>query len=300
MIAVITGAEEESALRNVSQWRTFDPAPGSEIHIIQEGTEHPKTHHKTFVRIVLIDWASKIELEAFIVDEGGIIEPLPIIKVKAPPELLVIGDSISSAMAVPSEQGGEPVPFGVLNAFPFVAQRLLLEGNPSRKVSIDFVAYPGLNLVRPTEEEKLKGFPSGMIDAFFWDSIWTKGIVPFPSSPTVILIELGTNDQAFDISKERFVDALVEFITRLVEFSHNSVQQAWLVPPFPDADTENRELNHAMESFIPILKQKLPTNIAVKLCDVVEGLTIVDGVHPRLEVHQRLGKKLADFIEQTI
>jgi len=58
-----------------------------------------------------------------------------------------------------------------------------------------------------------------------------------------------------------------------------------------------------MESFIPILKQKLPTNIVVKLCDVVEGLTTadtVDGVHPRLEVHQRLGKKLADFIEQTI
>jgi len=71
-------------------------------------------------------------------------------------------------MAVPSDQGGEPVPFGILDAFPFVAQRLLLEGNPSRKVSIDFVAYPGLNLVRPTEEEKLKGFPSGMVDAFFW------------------------------------------------------------------------------------------------------------------------------------
>ena len=69
MIAVITGEEEESALRNASQWRTFDPAPGSEIHIIQEGTEHPKTHQKTFVRIVLIDWASKIELETFIVDE---------------------------------------------------------------------------------------------------------------------------------------------------------------------------------------------------------------------------------------
>jgi len=69
MIAVITGAEEESALRNVSQWRTFDPVPGSEIHIIEEEAKHPKTHQKTFVRIVLIDWASKIELEAFIVDE---------------------------------------------------------------------------------------------------------------------------------------------------------------------------------------------------------------------------------------
>jgi len=73
-------------------------------------------------------------------------------------------------MAIPSEQGGEPVPFGVLNGFPFVAQRLLLEGNESTKVFVDLVVYPGLNLVRPTEEEKLKGFPSGMIDAFFWVS----------------------------------------------------------------------------------------------------------------------------------
>jgi len=73
-------------------------------------------------------------------------------------------------MAISSEQGGEPVPFGVLNAFPFVAQRLLLEGKKSTNVSLDFVVYPGLNLVRPSEEEKLKGFPSGMIDAFFWVS----------------------------------------------------------------------------------------------------------------------------------
>jgi len=84
-----------------------------------------------------------------------------------PTEILVIGDSITSALAVSPEQGGEPIPFGVLNAFPFVAQRLLLEGDKSTKVSIDFVGYPGLALVRPTEEEKLKGFPSGMIDAFF-------------------------------------------------------------------------------------------------------------------------------------
>jgi hypothetical protein len=59
-----------------------------------------------------------------------------------------------------------------------------------------------------------------------------------------------------------------------------------------------------MESFIPILQQKFATNgLVFKLCpDVVEGLTTadtVDGVHPRLEVHQRIGKKLADFIERN-
>jgi len=105
--------------------------------------------------------------------QGATIEPLPIREGDVPPEILVIGDSITSALAVSPEQGGEPIPFGVLNAFHFVAQRLLLEGDKPTKVSIDFVGYPGLALVRPTEEEQLKGFPSGMIDAFFWVSrIW--------------------------------------------------------------------------------------------------------------------------------
>ena len=76
-------------------------------------------------------------------------------------------------------------------------------------------------------------------------------------------------------------------------------------PPFPDADTPNRKINNAMESFMPILRQNFATSsLAFKLCsDVVEGLTAadtVDGVHPRLEVHERIGKKLADFIERNI
>ena len=76
-------------------------------------------------------------------------------------------------------------------------------------------------------------------------------------------------------------------------------------PPFPDADTQNRKIYNAMESFIPIMRQKFATSgLVFKLCsDLVEGLTpadTVDGVHPRLEVHQRIGKKLADFIEQNI
>ena len=72
-------------------------------------------------------------------------------------------------MAVSTEKGGELIPFGILDAFPYVAQRILLKGDESTKVSIDFVGYPGLSLVRPTEEEELN-FPSGMVDAFFWVS----------------------------------------------------------------------------------------------------------------------------------
>lgn len=76
MIAVITGSEQESALSSPSNWRTFDPTPGSEIAIIEEAAGTTKPHKKTFVKIVLIDWASKLELEAFILDEVTFLLPL--------------------------------------------------------------------------------------------------------------------------------------------------------------------------------------------------------------------------------
>jgi len=47
---------------------------------------------------------------------------------------------------------------------------LLLQKIPRKKIELELVAYPGINLVPPTEEEKMKGHPSGMVDAFFWVS----------------------------------------------------------------------------------------------------------------------------------
>ncbi|KAF8958107.1 hypothetical protein BDZ97DRAFT_1668898 [Flammula alnicola] len=295
MLAIITGPTEEAALRESSSWKTFDPEPGSEV-VIFDGQANQEN---TFVRLAVIDWASKFELEALVVDDKASIEPSPF-RTSATPQILVIGDSISCGMAISPEQGGEPVPFGVLDAFPFVAQRLLLKGEMPKKVDLEFIGYPGMNLVPPTEQEKVKGFPTGMADAFFWTSPWSKEIFSPLLSPTVVLIELGTNDQAFDISKERFGAALSEFMDKLIKSSNNSIRQVWLVPPFPDADTDNRELNIAMPSFIPLLEAGFDgVQITGKLCNLVEGLTIedtVDGVHPSLGVHKNIGRKLMEFM----
>jgi hypothetical protein len=38
-------------------------------------------------------------------------------------------------------------------------------------VEFDVVAYPGVNLVIPTEEEKEAGNPVGIKEAFFWVSV---------------------------------------------------------------------------------------------------------------------------------
>lgn len=82
-------------------------------------------------------------------------------------DILFIGDSISSGLAVPVEDGGESVPFGVLDIFPFVAQRQLLANESPQYIAIDLVAYPGFTLISPTDQERENGFPPGMYDAFF-------------------------------------------------------------------------------------------------------------------------------------
>ena len=72
-------------------------------------------------------------------------------------------------MAVPAQMGGEPIPHGILDGYPFVAQRWLME-RQTKRVKFELVAYPGVNFVVPTQEEKKKGQPSGMAEAFFWVS----------------------------------------------------------------------------------------------------------------------------------
>ncbi|KDR77293.1 hypothetical protein GALMADRAFT_246637 [Galerina marginata CBS 339.88] len=303
MIAILTGASEDAALGNTESWRSFDPDPNSEVVIFNKGTRQ----EKTYVRIVLIDWASTFELEAFLVDEAASIEPLPSTGDKQIPHILVIGDSISSGMAVSVDQGGEPIPFGVLNTFPFVAQRILREDKGSGlECSVELVGYPGYNLVRPTEEEKEKaGYCNGMAEGFFWDSPWSKDRLtdaPTPF-PTAVIIELGTNDQFFKVSSERFGSGLIELVSSLKKWYDGSFRHVWLVPPFPDADTDNRELNEAMPTFIPLLEAQFGGGISFKVVDLVEGLTTantVDGVHPPLAVHVDLGKKLAGFIASNL
>ncbi|KAF8902597.1 hypothetical protein CPB84DRAFT_1775764 [Gymnopilus junonius] len=289
MIAVLAGATEEAALLKPENWRTFDPEPSSLITFF-DGTLRQE---KTYVRIMLIDWASTFELDAFIIDDKKL-------------EILVVGDSISSCLAVPVEEGGEPVPFGILNAFHSVAQRVLRE-DPSYdlKVDLELVAYPGYNLVHPTEGERGDGYRNGMEEAFFWDSPWSKerliGVPTF--SPIAVLIELGTNDQFFGFSKDRFGAALVNLVQSLKKWHQDSIRYVWLVPPFPDSDTENRELNDSMPSYVTLLESKFGDGIAFKVCDLAEGLTTantVDGVHPPLAVHNDLGRKLAAFIASNL
>ena len=73
-------------------------------------------------------------------------------------------------------------------------------------------------------------------------------------------------------------------------------------PPFPDRDTENKELSVAFPSIVAGLQAKAKDKLKIELCDLVDGLTIegtTDGVHPTLAVHLEIGKKMANFISRN-
>jgi len=64
MLSILTGSTKQEALLNRSSWRVADPQPCSEVLIFDR-----VDRERTFVRIVLIDWASKLEVDTFILDE---------------------------------------------------------------------------------------------------------------------------------------------------------------------------------------------------------------------------------------
>jgi len=307
MISIRVGPTEDAVLKSSAYWRTAVPEPNSEVLILDE-TTHPNLEKKTFVQIMLIDWISLFDLSALIYDDGGTIEALPGNFHDEKVNILVIGDSISSGLAVPVEDGGEPVPFGVLDVFPFIALRELLEKESPLNVAIDLVAYPGACLITPTDQEREDGVREGMNDMFFDPSPWSKGPFEFPllnSVPKAVVIELGTNDQWFHISSERFATTMEGFINKLAKMFEGSLQHVWLVPPFPDRDAESKELSLAFPSIVAGLQAKLKSKdkLNIQLCDLVDGLTIegtTDGVHPTLAVHLEIGKKLANFISSNL
>jgi len=68
MIAIMVGPTREATLKSSLYWRTVDPEANSEVLIFDE-TTHPEIQEKTFVQIMLIDWASMFELGALIYDD---------------------------------------------------------------------------------------------------------------------------------------------------------------------------------------------------------------------------------------
>ncbi|KAF9045612.1 hypothetical protein BJ165DRAFT_1478477 [Panaeolus papilionaceus] len=293
------GGDETSVLLDREGWTAVDPQPGSNLTIHDDGFVD-----SMWIKIMLTDWASTFELEGLSVDDNATIH-FAQEKSTSIPKILLIGDSISLAFASPGGPRGEAVPFGVLDAFPFVAQRKLLQAAVPTRVEVKLCSYPGWLLVSPNADDIKDKFPAiGMSEGFFWDTPRSKEESPHGTQSVeadVVIFAIGTNDQFFEISPNRFHDTLRDLTAKLLRMSP-SLSQVWLVPPFPDCDTDNTELVNA----VPIIAQTLQGEfgeIGVKLCDLVKGLgdkDTMDGVHLTLQTHNVLGEKLAKFIEANL
>jgi len=71
MLAIITGENEEDALKNPTTWKTADAHPSRDLVIFDEEAGG-KLYDEHFVRIILIDWASQVEITGLVTDEVGV------------------------------------------------------------------------------------------------------------------------------------------------------------------------------------------------------------------------------------
>ncbi|KAG9119432.1 hypothetical protein FRC07_005546 [Ceratobasidium sp. 392] len=161
MFALSVGTNELAVVSDLSLSEFCDLPPGEIATLLDSKNGKPR---ELYVRIMLLDWASVFELEALTMDEDASISPPP----KATfSKMLYIGDSISCAAYAQLEDDYNKPSRGCLDAFPYVAQRVLAQGQPSKVGSIDLISYPGWALVAPDEQEKGWGNPLGMEDKFF-------------------------------------------------------------------------------------------------------------------------------------
>lgn len=179
MIAIWVGRDESSIASHQPPWKVSDVEAGTSVALVQN-----VAMAETYVRVMMIDWASVFELEALLVDEVlslvalSISSPISDTAIKdatitAPcteeiNRIIYIGDSISCGYSGETETKDAQAPLrGCLDAFPYVAQRVLSQRNPQRKVDVRIISYPGWTLVAPDEEERYEEAPPGMLEGFF-------------------------------------------------------------------------------------------------------------------------------------
>ncbi|KAJ7769216.1 hypothetical protein DFH07DRAFT_1007085 [Mycena maculata] len=265
--------------------RTFDPEPGMLMQLWDEEIED------CYVEIVLIDWASILEIECFVAPST---EYVPRWKGPTNPLVLFIGDSITCGMALEQSDGGQPMPRGTLDAFPTQALSILRD-KYSYHLSLDIVAYPGISLVSLAhQDDDAAPTASGMIDKFFHMTPWDPTAWTPRGDPKFICIALGTNDEANDVEPQTFRSTLERFI-RMLSTTFSSVEAFYIIAPFRDFnDPDLGAIHNDLVS-----KPFVVDDLDIHLCDInsrMKAEHTVDGLHPTLAGHTILGEHLAQFL----
>ncbi|KAF8218109.1 SGNH hydrolase-type esterase domain-containing protein [Mycena galopus ATCC 62051] len=255
--------------------------------LVQLWDEDIKESH---VEIVLIDWASVLEIEGFVcADPATIVSPASLPK----DQILFIGDSITCGLALDESDGGQPMPRGILDAFPHRAISLLRE-KLLHPLSFEMVAYPGISLVSLDPPQQDSTLRTGMVDRLLHISPWDTAAWTPRGNPTFICIALGTNDEANDVSPALFRRTLQEFV-RTLSITFPSVK-AFYVPPFRDfSEADAGEIYSDLVSH-PVTVDDLLIEVCTGINSGMTSEHTVDGLHPTLAGHDILAGNLAQFL----
>ncbi|KAG6823329.1 hypothetical protein H0H93_003846, partial [Arthromyces matolae] len=141
MLACIISEGSESESIETKLYQDFEP---SQIVKLVSANSDEEIGRKKMLELILVDWASVLEIEGFYTDsENEILKPSKAEEI----HVLHIGDSISCGFS----NGSQPIPRGCLEAFPFIARDVLRKKD--MHMEIDLVAFPGISLTDPTPEE---------------------------------------------------------------------------------------------------------------------------------------------------
>ncbi|KAJ7148763.1 SGNH hydrolase-type esterase domain-containing protein [Mycena crocata] len=283
------GSSSEAHSGQVVEIRTFDAEPGTLVQL----WDHPI--QSCLVEIVLIDWASIVEIEGFVSADPRHVEPTGLV---ADHQILFIGDSITCGLALEPSDGGEAIPCGILDAFPFQTVSILRE-KYSYPLSVDVVAYPGVSLVsiaQQTDDDSGSRVLPGMVDRFFHTNPWETTTWTPRGSPNFICIALGTNDEANDVEPQLFRSTLEHFIKTLSK-TFSSVRIFYIVPPFRDFNEPGAGAIHSDLVSNPLVVGDIDIRVCEDIGSNMMAEHTVDGLHPNLAGHTLLADTLAQFLD---
>ncbi|KAG6910398.1 hypothetical protein DXG01_010753 [Tephrocybe rancida] len=266
----------------------LDFEPSQTLELFAAKTEEDASKHRV-VELTLIDWASILEIEAFICPSADSIQRAPHYEYV---RSLHIGDSISCGFS----DGSKPIARGCLDAFPFVTRDALRK--EGLRMEIDMVAFPGASLTDPTQEEidAEMNLPKGLETRFLHSSPWSDSEYSGERLPVqVLVVALGNNDEVRDVEPARYQTALHSLISSVHKENSDSLKRIVILHPFPDF-TEDEDgasaesspessLGVHVPSFVDNLRTAFP-QVVISGCDIGKGMkeeSTMDGLHPTID-----------------
>ncbi|GJJ09154.1 hypothetical protein Clacol_003376 [Clathrus columnatus] len=254
---------------------------------------------KVEVEVVLVDWASRFQIESFVMEERDDIIPLH--QKPHTRRLLFIGDSITSGFC--NSGNDDSFSRGVMDAYPFACKRALdIKGI---ETSVDVLAFPGIRLVG---EHDKKGAEAGMAvkltheSAWMEENPWSFDEVVQGYGPTVTFIALGVNDDENDVPIDIFVKTYSSFLLELAWQYQNSLIHIIVLSPWSPSEPSSYEPALRQATLSLERSEIWPSAIHLHHVSTDRWYNVnetFDGLHPTVEGHEEIATKLVEWLQTT-